>query len=61
VKAPELVNAERPAGDKPETAAQSKPAQEPTWHGSATSQIEYWRRRALTAEARITKLLEEKK
>jgi hypothetical protein len=61
---PELVNAERPQGDKPPAPAHSKPADESYWHGPAatashqlTLERNYWRHRALAHRRALSRLV----
>jgi hypothetical protein len=52
-----LVNAERPAGDKPAPSAERADAIDGYWRGSATEDRNRWRQRALVAEAENVRLL----
>jgi hypothetical protein len=56
-KPPEgLVNAERPAGDKPAPAPEKADPFRSYFHGPAGRQVDYWRRRALLAEAALAEI-----
>jgi len=51
-----LINAERSPGDRPPPGP-PEPSPEPApWLGSATSEIDHWKKRALSAEAVIAEL-----
>ena len=55
-----LANTERPPHDRPPRADPVVPDLEapdrPQWLGSATSEVEFWRARALAAEAQAERL-----
>jgi len=56
---PELANAERPEGDRPTSRDEGSPDRAGHWHGSATSHVLAWKRRALRAEGHVHSLLAE--
>jgi len=51
-----LTNAERPAGDKPPSEPLAPLATDDYWHGPASAEAAYWRRRALDAEAKLASM-----
>jgi len=54
-----LHTAEREPGDRPVRVAPPVPdlvPEEHPWHGSAVSEVEHYRRRALAAEAHVAQL-----
>jgi hypothetical protein len=53
------ANVERPAEDGPAPARNPSPKDPRPWLGSATAEVLRWKRRALTAEGEVARLVAE--